>query len=43
VQVVASGQPSLRWVKPGRSAGGMIEILSGLAPGDSVLVAADRS
>jgi RND family efflux transporter MFP subunit len=43
VQVVAAGEPSLRWVKPGRSAGGMIEILSGLAPGDSVLVIADRS
>ena len=42
VQVVAAGQASLRWVKPGRSTGGMIEILSGLAPGDSVLVTADR-
>ena len=43
VQVIAAGQPSLRWVKSGRTAGGMIEILSGLAPGDSVLVAGDRS
>lgn len=43
VQVVAAGASSLRWVKPGRSAGGMIEILSGLAPGDSVLVTGDRS
>jgi len=43
VEVVAAGQSSLRWVKPGRSAGGMVEILSGLAPGDSVLVIAERS
>jgi RND family efflux transporter MFP subunit len=43
VQVIAAGQPALRWVKSGRAAGGMIEILSGLAPGDSVLVAGDRS
>jgi RND family efflux transporter MFP subunit len=43
VQVIAAGQPSLRWVKSGRTAGGMIEILSGLAAGDSVLVAGDRS
>ena len=43
VQVVGAGQSSLRWVKPGRTAGGMIEILSGLAPGDSVLVTAERS
>ena len=39
VQVVAAGQSSLRWIKPGRPEGGMVEILSGLAPGDSVLVA----
>lgn len=43
VQVVAAGQESLRWIKPGRMNGGFLEILSGLAPGDSVLVAAEGS
>jgi RND family efflux transporter MFP subunit len=43
VRVVAAGQASLRWIKPGRTDGAMVEILSGLAPGDSVLVTGGRN
>jgi hypothetical protein len=43
VRVVAAGQSSLRWIKAGRTDGTMVEILSGLAAGDSVLVTGGRS
>ena len=39
VRAVADGQPTLRWVKLGRTADGMTEVLSGLAAGDTVVVA----
>jgi len=39
VRTVAAGQASLRWVKLGRSTNGLVEVLSGLAAGDTVLVA----
>ncbi len=39
VRTVVDGQPSLRWVKLGRTTDGLAEVLSGLAPGDSVVVA----
>ena len=39
VYTVSAGQPTLRWVKLGRSMDGSVEVLSGLAPGDTVLVA----
>jgi len=39
VRAVSDGQPTLRWVKLGRSADGMTEVLSGLAAGDTVVVA----
>ena len=38
VRTVARGQASLRWVKLGRAVGGAVEVLSGLAAGDTVLV-----
>ena len=38
VRTVAAGQASLRWVTLGRAIGGAVEVLSGLAPGDTVLV-----
>jgi len=40
VRAVAAGQASLRWVKLGRSVNGAVEVLSGLAAGDTVLVSA---
>jgi RND family efflux transporter MFP subunit len=39
VRAVAAGQPTLRWVKLGRTMNGSVEVLSGLAAGDTVLVA----
>ncbi|MEO8200091.1 MAG: efflux RND transporter periplasmic adaptor subunit [Gemmatimonadota bacterium] len=39
VHVVTGGQPTLRWVRLGTATLGYIEVLSGLAPGDSVVVA----
>jgi RND family efflux transporter MFP subunit len=39
VRTVVDGQPTLRWVKLGRSADGMTEVFSGLAAGDTVVVA----
>ncbi len=39
VRTVAQGQPSLRWVKLGRTTDGVVEVLSGLAAGDTVVVA----
>ncbi len=39
VHTVVNGQPTLRWVKFGRTADGMVEVLSGLAAGDTVVVA----
>jgi len=39
VRTATAGQASLRWVKLGRTQGGAVEVLSGLAPGDTVLVA----
>jgi RND family efflux transporter MFP subunit len=39
VRTARAGQVSLRWVKLGRAQGGAVEVLSGLAPGDTVLVA----
>ena len=39
VRAVSDGQPTLRWVKLGRSADGMTEVFSGLAAGDTVVVA----
>lgn len=38
VRVVVTGGSSLRWIRLGRSRGDMIEALSGLAAGDTVLV-----
>ncbi len=38
VRAVADGQATLRWVKVGRTMEGAVEVLSGLAPGDTVLV-----
>jgi RND family efflux transporter MFP subunit len=39
VRTVTDGQATLRWVKLGRTENGSIEVLSGLAPGDTVVVA----
>jgi RND family efflux transporter MFP subunit len=39
VRTVSAGEPTLRWVKLGRTTNGSVEVLSGLAPGDTVLVA----
>jgi multidrug efflux pump subunit AcrA (membrane-fusion protein) len=39
VRTVSAGQASLRWVKLGQVRDGIVEVLSGLAPGDTVLVA----
>lgn len=39
VRTVVDGQPSLRWIKLGRTTDGLVEVLSGLAPGDTVVVA----
>jgi len=39
VRALSDGQPTLRWVKLGRTADGMTEVLSGLAAGDTVVVA----
>ncbi|HMU62773.1 MAG TPA: efflux RND transporter periplasmic adaptor subunit [Gemmatimonadales bacterium] len=39
VRALSDGQPTLRWVKLGRSADGMTEVFSGLAAGDTVVVA----
>jgi RND family efflux transporter MFP subunit len=38
VRTVAAGQASLRWVTLGNAVGDAVEVLSGLAPGDTVLV-----
>ena len=38
VRTASAGKISLRWVKLGPTQGGAIEVLSGLAPGDTVLV-----
>jgi RND family efflux transporter MFP subunit len=38
VRVAASGGSSLRWIRLGRTRGSLIEALSGLAAGDTVLV-----
>ena len=38
LQVATTGGPSLRWIRLGRAHGTMIEALSGLASGDTVLV-----
>jgi len=38
VQVLAAGQPTLRWVKLGRAIGASVEVLSGVAASDSVLL-----
>ncbi|MEO8479043.1 MAG: efflux RND transporter periplasmic adaptor subunit [Gemmatimonadota bacterium] len=39
VRTVVEGQPTLRWVKLGRTIDGRVEVLSGLAPGDTIVVA----
>ena len=39
VRTASAGTASLRWVKLGRAQGGTVEVLSGLAAGDTVLVA----
>ncbi len=39
VRTVTAGRAGLRWVKLGRALGGGVEVLSGLAPGDTVLMA----
>jgi RND family efflux transporter MFP subunit len=39
VRTVSAGEPTLRWVKLGRTMNGSVEVLSGLAAGDTVLVA----
>jgi RND family efflux transporter MFP subunit len=38
-RVVSAGAPTLRWIKLGRTTNATVEVLSGLAPGDTVLVA----
>jgi RND family efflux transporter MFP subunit len=38
IRVATPGQATLRWVKLGRAEGDVVEVLSGLSPGDSVLV-----
>lgn len=38
VRTAAAGQASLRWVKLGRAQSGAVEVLSGLSPGDTVVV-----
>jgi len=38
VRTATAGQASLRWVKLGRAQSGAVEVLSGLSPGDTVLV-----
>lgn len=42
VRTATAGQASLRWVKLGRMQGGAVEVLSGLALGDTVLVAGGK-
>jgi RND family efflux transporter MFP subunit len=42
VRTVTAGQASLRWVKLGRTQSVVVEVLSGLAPGDTVLVAGEK-
>ena len=39
VRTASAGQTTLRWVKLGRTLDGATEVLSGLAAGDTVLVA----
>jgi RND family efflux transporter MFP subunit len=39
VRTASAGLASLRWVKLGRTLGGSVEVLSGLTPGDTVMVA----
>jgi len=39
VRTATAGRVSLRWVKVGRTLGVAVEVLSGLAPGDTVVVA----
>ena len=39
VRIVAAGVATLRWIKLGGARGSMVEVLSGLAAGDTVLVA----
>jgi len=39
VRTVSAGGPALRWVRLGRAIDGSVEVLSGLAAGDTVLVA----
>ncbi|MEO8032532.1 MAG: efflux RND transporter periplasmic adaptor subunit [Gemmatimonadota bacterium] len=39
VRAVTGGQPALRWVRLGAPIAGYVEVLSGLAPGDTVVVA----
>ena len=38
VRVAGSGPPELRWIRTGRSIGTDVEVLSGLAPGERVVV-----
>jgi RND family efflux transporter MFP subunit len=42
VRVVSAGASSLRWVRLGRTNGAMVEVLSGVASGDTVLVPAEQ-
>jgi RND family efflux transporter MFP subunit len=38
VEVIHDGRPSLRQIKPGRRLGDQVEVLSGLAPGEQVVL-----
>lgn len=38
VQVLVAGQPALRWVRLGRPLDGRVEVIAGVAAGDTVLV-----
>ena len=40
VQLVRAGRTELRWVRLGRLAGETVEVVAGLAPGDSIFVPA---
>jgi RND family efflux transporter MFP subunit len=42
VRTVTAGQASLRWVKLGRAQSGGVEVLSGLSPGDTVVVSGGK-
>jgi len=42
VRTATAGQASLRWVRLGRAQSGAVEVLSGLSPGDTVVVSGGK-